>query len=104
MAAGKKKETIFIYSLIKTQTETGAQKEEYSLKYKLKAEVGFNSNTIAVVNDEILQTDKITFRVYKRNISYTDKVVWNDIEYSITSINPISYANEIILICEKINK
>lgn len=104
MAAGKKKETIYIYNLVKQQTESGAQKEDYYLRYKLKAEVGFTNNTIAVINDEIVQTDRITFRIYKRKINYTDKVVWNDIEYSIISINPISYAHEIILICEKINK
>ncbi len=104
MAAGNKKEKIELYNLIPTRTITGAVEEKYYLRYKLYAEVGFNQNTIQLINDEIVQTDRITFRIYNRKIQYTDKVVWRDTEYSIISINPLSYTNEIILICEKINK
>ena len=104
MAAGNKKYTIEIYGVNKVQSESGAYNEdELVLKYTLKAEVKFNSNSIALINDEIVQTDRITFRIYKRNVDYTDVIKFNGIEYSIISINPLSYSNELEIITEKTN-
>lgn len=103
MAAGKKKYNIEVHELIKEQTDSGAENETYKLKYKLKAETKFNNNSIQILNNEIVQTDRISFIVYKRNIEYTDRIIFNGIIYSIISINPLSYSNELEIICEKIN-
>lgn len=103
MAAGKKKYNIEVFELIKFQSDSGAENETYQLKYKLKAETKFNNNSIQILNDEIVQTDRVSFVVYKRNIVYTDRIKFNNIDYSIISINPLSYSNELEIICEKIN-
>lgn len=103
MTAGKKKYTIGIYELIKFQTESGAETETFKLKYKLKAETKFNNNSIVIENNEIVQTDRLSFIVYKRDIKYTDRIIFDGINYSIISINPLSYSNELEIICEKIN-
>lgn len=103
MAAGKKKYNIEVFELNKFQTESGAENETYKLKLKLKAETKFNNNTIVIENNEIVQTDRISFIVYKRDIQYTDRIRFNDIDYSIISINPLSYSNELEITCEKIN-
>lgn len=103
MAAGKKKCNIEVFELNKFQTESGAETETYKLKLKLKAETKFNNNTITIENNKIVQTDRISFIVYKRDILYTDRIKFNGIDYSIISINPLSYSNELEIICEKIN-
>lgn len=103
MAAGRKKYNIEIFELIKFQTESGAETENYKLKFKLKSETKFNNNSIQILNNEIVQTDRISFIIYKRNVEYTDRVRFNNTDYSIISINPLSYSNELEIICEKIN-
>lgn len=104
MTAGKKKYNIEVHELIKFQSESGAENETYQLKYKLKTETKFNNNSIQIMNDEIVQTDRVSFVVYRRNIEYTDRIKFNDVDYSIISINQLSYSNELEIICEKINQ
>ena len=105
MAAGNKKYVIEVYSVHQIQTESGSIEDtELNLKHKLKAEVKFNSNSISILNDEIVQTDRVTFRIYKRDIDYKDIVKFEGSTYEIVSINPLSYSNELEIICEKINE
>ncbi|MDL2243915.1 head-tail adaptor protein [Parabacteroides sp. OttesenSCG-928-J18] len=103
MSAGRKKHTIYIKELITTTNEFGESSEKYYPKFQLKAEVKYNNSAIQVINNEIVQTDRITFKVYKRNILYTDRIEFNSIEYSIDSINPLDYSNELEIIATKIN-
>ncbi len=104
MAAGNKKANIEVWNQVVTRSESGSEDIKYYLRFQLKAQVKFNSNNIQIINDEMVQTDRVTFIVYKRKISYTDIIKYNNTDYTITSINPISYSNELEIICEKLNK
>lgn len=104
MSAGKKKYDIEIHQLVKENSSTGSIKETYQFKTKLRAEVKFNSNSLGLNAYEIIQSDRIIFRVYRRNIQYTDRIIFNEIEYGIVSINNLDYANEMEIIAEKINQ
>jgi len=103
MAAGNKKYTIMVLELITTTNQFGEHSEKWYPKLQLRAEVKFNNNNISVLNGEIVQTDRITFKVYKRDILYTDRIEWNNTLYQIESINPLSYSNELEIICTKVN-
>lgn len=104
MTAGKKKYNIQVYSLINVQTESGTINEEFKLKLKLKSEIKFNNNSLSIINNEIVQTDRLSFIVYKRNILYTDRIMYNNEYYSILSINPLFNNIDIEIIAEKINQ
>lgn len=104
MTAGKKKYNIQVYSLINKQTESGTINEEFKLKLKLKSEIKFNNNSLSIINNEIVQTDRLSIIVYKRNILYTDRIMYNNEYYSILSINPLFNNIDIEIIAEKINQ
>lgn len=104
MAAGRKNKNIEIHELIKVQTESGSINEEYKIKFRLKAEIKFNNNSITLMNNEIVQIDRLSFIVYKRNIVYTDRIMYNNEYYLILSINLLFNNNEIEIIAEKVNQ
>lgn len=104
MAAGRKNKNIEIHELIKVQTESGAENEQYKIKFRLKAEIKFNNNSITQTNNEIVQIDRLSFIVYKRNIVYTDRIMYNNEYYLILSINPMYNNIEFEIIAEKVNQ
>lgn len=104
MAAGRKNKNIEIHELIKVQTESGAENEEYKIKFRLKAEIKFNNNSITLLNNEIVQVDRLSFIVYKRDITYTDRIMYNNEYYLILSINPMYNNIEFEIIAEKVNQ
>lgn len=103
MAAGKKKHWITVNELVTVKSEFNSNKELYFKKFKIRAEVKFNSNFIGLSGYELIQSDKIIFRVYRRNIQYTDRIEFNGITYAIVSLSLIDYGiNEMELIAEKV--
>lgn len=102
MAAGKKKHWILVNKLVTIKSEFNSNKETYSYKFKIRAEVKFNSNFIGLSNYELIQSDKIIFRVYSRPFEYTDQIIFDGNIYAISSINKLNYANEMEIIAEKV--
>lgn len=103
MAAGKKTETIIIQESSKIVSEFNSIQEIFTNKMKIKAEVKFSSNFLGLSGYELIQSDKIIFQIYKRNINYTDRILYKGITYLITSLSIIGYnKNEIEIIAEKI--
>lgn len=102
MSIGKMKYNIMVKELLTTTNEYGEQVDKYYPKYQLKAEIDFKNAGVSAVGNEIVYTDRVLFRIWKRKVVVTDIIEHEGIEYQIISVNSF-FNNKLEIIASRIN-
>jgi head-tail adaptor len=104
MIIGKMRYDIIVQKKINIRGEFGEFKEEWSDYLNLKADVIYNNGGKTIDNDEIFNTQQITFTIYYRDVKEDMIIIFNNKKYQINFINEIPYKQGIIISAELINE
>lgn len=104
MKAGNLREKIEIYKPVAEKTEFGNQKITYTLHYTTRCMVHHNSGNKEEVNGEIFHSTSKMFVVrYYVNVRENMRIKYEDKFYSIDSIIPNKYYNNLEIYCNLVN-
>jgi len=103
--AGTLRHRLVFYSIVKSQSETGAISSNKQLIYSCKAAKQKNIQSINIEAKELFRTDNVTFKIrHTKSLIETMIVKYNSNDYKIVGIDFNVYDNSDIIILEKINK
>jgi head-tail adaptor len=100
---GDLRNNIIVKRLTTSKDAYGSTKESYSSLYNLRAKVKYNSGTKTVDNNEIFNSQNITFSLYYRSILTSDRIEFNSKNYRILFINEIGFREGLEIVTELIN-
>lgn len=105
MRAGTLTETITVLNPKVDINDVGEQITEYKEVYTTKANVTHSTGNRNVENTEVVYNYSKTFRTrYYLKISEFDRILWNNKQYRILSIEPNKQYQELIITAELINE
>lgn len=106
MEAGKLSERITIQSLTVVRDVYGATQTTWTdVVSNLPAAVNYVSGNRAIDNEEIFHERVTTFSIrWNGDIDETMKILWNDLEYRILSIDRRTHRREYFIRTELINE
>lgn len=103
--SGQLREYLHFYSVIETQSGSGYKSTEEVFKFKVRAQRLKNKEKYLEDAGELFHTSELTFKIrYRKEITETDIVVYDDDKYRITSLDKFTEANQLTIILSKINE
>ena len=104
MRAGILTELITVLSPNIIVNEVGEQTTEYLTKLTTRANVNWKTGNRNIENNEIVFDYTKDFKVrYYVDINEFDRILWNNKQYRIISIEPNKHYQELNIIAEQIN-
>lgn len=104
MIVGKMRYNIKVQKKVNIRGDFGEFNEEWSDYLNLKADVKYNSGTKTINNEEIFNTQQITFITYYRDITEDMIIIYNDKKYKILFIDEIPFKSGLNIKTELINE
>lgn len=105
MKAGNLREKIEIYKPVATKTEYGNNRIDYELHYTTRCMVRHDSGNVQETNGEIFHSKSKMFIVrYYVPIRENMRILYDGSYYSIDSIVPNKYYNNLEITCTLVNE
>lgn len=98
-------ETLHFYEIVESQSESGFKSTEEIFKFKVRAQRTKNKEKYLEDAGELFHTSELTFKCrYRKEITETDIVVYENQRYRITSLDKFKEANQLTIMLSKINE
>lgn len=101
--AGELRRNILIKRKSMVKDEFGGNKESWYNHLSLRANVKYITGGENIDGKEIFNNVKIQYTTYYRDIKETDRILYNNKEYNILSINEIGFKAGLEIIADLIN-
>lgn len=103
--SGLMTETLHFYEIVESQSESGFKSTEEIFKFKVRAQRTKNKEKYLEDAGELFHTSELTFKCrYRKEITETDIVVYENQRYRITSLDKFKEANQLTIMLSKINE